>query len=84
MNKLVIEKLMMPDSQFIVLTGGSPGLGRAMTTGFIDAGHIVVGLKKLRLLILCGKKTTAEGMHRFIAEKPDIEALKENEKSPVL
>jgi NAD(P)-dependent dehydrogenase (short-subunit alcohol dehydrogenase family) len=33
----------MPDSRFIVITGASRGLGRAMTDGFIDAGQTVVG-----------------------------------------
>jgi NAD(P)-dependent dehydrogenase (short-subunit alcohol dehydrogenase family) len=33
----------MPDSRFIVITGASRGLGRAMTDGFISAGQTVVG-----------------------------------------
>ena len=33
----------MPDKKLIVVTGVSRGLGRALTTGFVNAGHIVVG-----------------------------------------
>ncbi len=42
----------MPKSRLIVVTGASRGLGRAMTAGFIHAGHTVVGCSRSPAAIL--------------------------------
>ncbi len=37
---------MPTESKFVVLTGASRGLGRAMTAGFIESGHTVAGCSR--------------------------------------
>ena len=39
----MIGGTVMPGSRLIVVTGVSRGLGRALTEGFIKAGHVVAG-----------------------------------------
>lgn len=41
----------MPESRFIVITGVSRGLGRAMTNGFIQAGQKVAGCARSEIAI---------------------------------
>jgi NAD(P)-dependent dehydrogenase (short-subunit alcohol dehydrogenase family) len=54
----------MPDSRLIVITGVSRGLGRAMTEGFIRAGHRVAGCARSNQAIAeLGKQFPAP--HRF-------------------
>ena len=54
----------MPEKRFIVITGVSRGLGRAMTEGFINAGHTVAGCARSKEAIAALQKQI-ESPNRF-------------------